>query len=53
METDQLNLPDAAQKMTVSYKTADSYRTSLLRKLGLRDRVELAGQAIRERIVDP
>lgn len=48
-----LPLREAAQQMTVSYKTADSYRTSLLRKLGLRDRVELARYAIRERIVDP
>ena len=48
-----LTLRDAAQKMVVSYKTADSYRTSLLRKLGLHDRVELARYAIRERIIDP
>lgn len=45
-------LREAANKMTVSYKTADSYRTSLLRKLGLRDRVGLARYAIREHIVD-
>ena len=48
-----LTLRDAATKMAVSYKTADSYRTSLLRKLGLHDRVELARYAIRERIVEP
>ncbi|MFH1747397.1 MAG: response regulator transcription factor [Planctomycetota bacterium] len=48
-----LTLRDAASKMAVSYKTADSYRTSLLRKLGLHDRVELARYAIRERIVEP
>jgi DNA-binding NarL/FixJ family response regulator len=48
-----LTLREAAQQMTVSYKTADSYRTSLLRKLGLRDRVELARYAIRERIIEP
>jgi DNA-binding NarL/FixJ family response regulator len=48
-----LSLRDAALKMTVSYKTADSYRTNLLRKLGLHDRVELARYAIRERIIDP
>jgi DNA-binding NarL/FixJ family response regulator len=46
-------LRDAAARMTVSYKTADSYRTSLLRKLGVRDRVELARFAIRERIIEP
>ncbi|MFQ5806317.1 MAG: LuxR C-terminal-related transcriptional regulator [Phycisphaerae bacterium] len=48
-----MTLREAASKMTVSYKTADSYRTSLLRKLGVRDRVELARLAIRERIIDP
>ena len=48
-----MTLRNAATKMTVSYKTADSYRTSLLRKLGLHDRVELARYAIRERIVEP
>lgn len=46
-------LRDAAQAMTVSYKTADSYRTSLLRKLGVKDRVELARFAIRTKLVDP
>ena len=48
-----MKLRDAAHKMMVSYKTADSYRTSLLRKLGIRDRVELARYAIRERIIEP
>lgn len=48
-----MKLQDAAGKMQISYKTADCYRTSLLRKLGLRDRVELARYAIRERIVNP
>jgi DNA-binding NarL/FixJ family response regulator len=48
-----LTLREAARTMVVSYKTADSYRTSLLRKLGVRDRVELARYAIRERIVEP
>jgi DNA-binding NarL/FixJ family response regulator len=48
-----LKLQDAAKQMQISYKTADSYRTSLLRKLGLRDRVELARYAIRERIISP
>lgn len=46
-----MKLREAASKMTVSYKTADAYRTSLLRKLGIRDRVELARYAIREGIV--
>jgi two-component system nitrate/nitrite response regulator NarL len=48
-----MTLREAASKMTVSYKTADSYRTSLLRKLGVHDRVELARLAIRERIIEP
>ena len=48
-----LTLRDAAAKMAISYKTADSYRTSLLRKLGLHDRVALARYAIREGIIDP
>jgi len=48
-----LTLRDAAREMTISYKTADSYRTSLLRKLGVHDRVELTRYAIRRRIIDP
>jgi DNA-binding NarL/FixJ family response regulator len=48
-----MRLRDAASQMSLSYKTADSYRTSLLRKLGVRDRVELARYAIRERIIEP
>lgn len=48
-----MTLREAASAMTVSYKTADSYRTSLLRKLGVRDRVELARLAIREHIIEP
>ena len=47
-----LTLREAASTMTVSYKTADSYRTTLLRKLGVRDRVELARYAIREGIIE-
>lgn len=48
-----MRLRDAASQMSLSYKTADSYRTSLLRKLGVRDRVELARYAIREHIIEP
>lgn len=48
-----MTLREAAASMTVSYKTADAYRTSLLRKLGVRGRVELARLAIREHIIDP
>ncbi len=48
-----MTLREAAKQMTISYKTADSYRSSLLRKLGIHDRVELARYAIRARIIDP
>lgn len=48
-----MTLREAAMEMTISYKTADSYRTSLLRKLGVRDRIALVRYAIRERIVEP
>ena len=48
-----LSLRDAANHMSVSYKTAESYRTTLLRKVGARDRVELARFAIRNGIVEP
>ncbi|MBN2445751.1 MAG: response regulator transcription factor [Phycisphaerae bacterium] len=46
-------LREAAEKMAVAYKTADCYRTSLFRKLGLHDRVDLARYAIRENIIRP
>lgn len=42
-----LTLRDAAVQM------ADSYRSNLLRKLGIRDRVELARYAIRQQIIQP
>ncbi len=48
-----LTLRAAASEMAVSYKTADTHRTHLLRKLGVRDRVELARFAIREKIIEP
>jgi len=48
-----MTLREAAKQMTISYKTADSYRSALLRKLGIHDRVELARYAIRARIIDP
>ncbi len=48
-----MTLREAAEKLEIGYKTADSYRTSLLRKLGLHDRVQLARYAIRQRIIDP
>jgi DNA-binding NarL/FixJ family response regulator len=46
-------LREAAAQLSVAYKTADSHRTNLLRKLGLHDRVELARFAIREGLVAP
>lgn len=48
-----MTLREAAARMAVSYKTADSYRTSLLRKLGVHDRVELARYAIRAGVIEP
>jgi len=48
-----MTLREAAATLSVSYKTADSYRTSLLRKLGVRDRVQLSLYAVRERIIEP
>lgn len=48
-----LTLREAASRMAISYKTADSYRTSLLRKLDVHDRVGLARYAIRKRIIEP
>ncbi|HXK86209.1 MAG TPA: response regulator transcription factor [Phycisphaerae bacterium] len=46
-------LKEAAAQMQVSYKTADNQKTSLMRKLGIHDRVELARFAIREGLVSP
>ncbi len=46
-------LKEAAAQMRVSYKTADNQKTSLMRKLGIHDRVELARFAIREGLVSP
>ncbi|MCG3126204.1 MAG: Transcriptional regulatory protein RcsB [Phycisphaerae bacterium] len=48
-----LTLRDAAAQLSVSYKTADAHRTRLLKKLGVKGRVELARFAIREKIIDP
>lgn len=43
-----LSLRDAAARLGIGYKTADAHRTSLFRKLGVRDRVSLVRLAIRE-----
>lgn len=48
-----MTLRDAASALNISYKTADSYRSHLLKKLELRDRVELVRYAIRKGIVEP
>lgn len=45
------SLKEAAAVMSISYKTADNQKASLMRKLGIHDRVELARFAIREGIV--
>lgn len=45
------SLKEAASYMQVSYKTADNQKASLMRKLDIHDRVELARFAIREGIV--
>jgi two-component system response regulator NreC len=46
-----MTLREAAEAMAISYKTADSYRSNLFRKLGVHDRLELARYAIREKII--
>ncbi len=48
-----MTLREAAEVMEVSYKTADSYRTNLLRKVGVHDRVQLTRYAIRKHIIEP
>jgi len=45
------SLKEAAAVMDVSYKTADNQKVSLMRKLDIHDRVELARFAIREGLV--
>jgi DNA-binding NarL/FixJ family response regulator len=47
------SLKEAAAAMHVSYKTADNQKASLMRKLNIHDRVELARFAIREKLVRP
>ena len=48
-----LSLKEAGRAMNVSYKTADKHKASLMRKLDIHDRVELARFAIREKIIMP
>lgn len=47
------SLKEAAEAMAVSYKTADNQKASLMRKLDIHDRVELARFAIRQGLVSP
>jgi len=42
-----------AQTLHVSEKTVESHRANVLRKLGMRDRVELVRYAIRRGLVEP
>jgi DNA-binding NarL/FixJ family response regulator len=48
-----LSLKEAAAILGVSYKTADKQKVSLMTKLDIHDRVELARYAIREGMVQP
>ena len=48
-----LSLREAAQMMSISYKTADYHRGNLFKKLGLRNRVALSLYATREGIISP
>ncbi len=47
------SLKEAAAAMKVSYKTVDNQKASLMRKLDVHDRVELALLAIREKYTSP
>ncbi len=48
-----VSLKDAAGILGISYKTADKQKASLMSKLDIHDRVELARYAIREGLVEP
>ena len=48
-----LSLKEAASVLNISYKTADKQKASLMTKLDIHDRVELAHFAIREGMVQP
>lgn len=48
-----LSLKEAASVLGISYKTADKQKASLMAKLDIHDRVELARYAIREGMVQP
>ncbi len=48
-----VTLKDAAGILGISYKTADKQKASLMTKLNIHDRVELARYAIREGLIQP
>lgn len=48
-----VSLKEAATILGISYKTADKQKASLMAKLDIHDRVELARYAIREGLVEP
>lgn len=48
-----LSLKEAASVLGISYKTADKQKASLMNKLDIHNRVELARFAIREGMVEP
>jgi DNA-binding NarL/FixJ family response regulator len=48
-----LSLKEAASALGISYKTADKQKASIMAKLDIHDRVELARYAIREGLVEP
>ncbi|MHC4443395.1 MAG: response regulator [Planctomycetota bacterium] len=48
-----LSLKEAASVLGISYKTADKQKASLMAKLDIHDRVELARYAIREGLIEP
>ncbi|NLX13462.1 MAG: response regulator transcription factor [Phycisphaerales bacterium] len=48
-----MSLKEAATVLGISYKTADKQKASLMSKLDIHDRVELARYAIREGMVQP
>jgi DNA-binding NarL/FixJ family response regulator len=44
---------DIAETLVISVKTVQRHRANLLRKLGLRDRLELTRYAIRAGLIEP
>ena len=50
---DGLSNPDIAARLFISVRTAQGHVENILRKLGMRDRVELVRYAIRRGLVEP